>query len=319
MNILNLGKEIFDIEINQVVKLKEKLDDNFVKVVNEILSCNGKIVISGIGKSGIIGKKIAATLMSTGTTTVFMNAAEAVHGDLGMINSNDIVIIISNSGSSQEIVNIIEPIKRIGAKIISFTGNIESELAKNSDIVLYTGVEVEACPLNIAPTASTTALLVMGDALAITIMRLRNFEAKDFAMYHPGGALGRKLLLKVKDVMISYGNLPIVDTESTMDKILAELTEKRLGAVLMIEKESPKKILGILTDGDLKRLLKNKDNFFSFKAKEIFTVNPVTVFEDDNAYEALEKMEDNKKKVTVLPVLNKDNDLVGLVNIHDLL
>lgn len=319
MNILSLGKEIFDIEINQVIRLKETLNDNFIKVVNEILDCRGKIVISGIGKSGIIGKKIAATLMSTGTTAVFMNAAEAVHGDLGMINNNDIVIIISNSGSSQEIINIIDPIKRIGAKIISFTGNINSQLAENSDIVLYTGVEVEACPLNIAPTASTTALLVMGDALAITIMRLRKFEAKDFAMYHPGGALGRKLLLKVKDVMISYENLPIVDVNSNMDEILTELTEKRLGAVFMVEKENPKKILGILTDGDLKRLLKNKENFFSFKAKEVFSTNPVTVFEADNAYEALEKMEDNKKKVTVLPVLNKENELVGLVNIHDLL
>lgn len=319
MNILDLAKEVFEIEINQVNRLKETLDENFEKTVNEILECKGKIVIAGIGKSGIIGKKLAATLMSTGTTSVFMNAAEAVHGDLGMINPEDIVIVISNSGSSEEVIKIMEPVKRIGAKIIAFTGNPESKLAKSSDIVLYTGVETEACPLNIAPTASTTALLVMGDALAIVLMKLRKFEAKDFAMYHPGGALGKKLLLKVKDVMIPYGQLPIVYPEDSMEKILSELTDKRLGAVFMVEEANPVKILGILTDGDLKRLLKDKERFFSFRAKEIFCTNPVTVYQEENAYEALARMEDTNKKVTVLPVLNRKNELAGLVNIHNLL
>lgn len=319
MNILEIAKDVFEIEINQVIRLKETLDESFIKVVNVILECKGKVVIAGIGKSGIIGKKMAATLMSTGTTTVFMSAAEAIHGDLGMINSEDLVIIISNSGSSEEIINIIQPIKNIGAKIIAFTGNLESPLAINSDMVLYTGVEKEACPLNIAPTASTTALTVMGDAIAIALMKLRDFQSKDFAKYHPGGALGKKLLLNVKNVMITYDMLPLVYPNDNMETILSELTDKRLGAVLMVEEENPKKIIGILTDGDLKRLLKDKEAFFSFKAKDVFSKNPTTVCENDNAYEALEKMESINKKITVLPVLNKENELVGLVNIHNLL
>lgn len=318
MNILNLAKDIFEIEINQLNILKETLDNSFTNVVGKIFNCKGKIVIAGIGKSGIIGRKIASTLMSTGTTAVFMNAAEGVHGDLGMINPEDIVIIISNSGSSPEIIDIINPIKRIGANIIAFTGKIDSPLAKNSEEVLYTGVTQEACPLNIAPTASTTALLVMGDAIAITLMRLKNFEAKDFALYHPGGALGKKLLLKVKDIMTPFDKLPLVVPNTPMDKILEELTEKRLGAVLMVENINESKLIGILTDGDLKRLLKEKDNFFSFKAKDVCRTSPTVVFENENAFDALEKMERNEKKITVLPVLDNHNNLVGLLNIHNL-
>lgn len=315
MNILEFAKEIFDIEINELNNVKNKLDESFEKVINLILNSKGKVVVTGIGKSGIIGKKIAATLASTGTLAVFMNAAEGIHGDLGMIDKNDIVLAISNSGNSDEVISIIPSIKKIGAKLIAFTGNKKSILAKEADYIIDIGVEKEACPINLAPTSSTTATLVMGDALATTLIKLRNFKPEHFAIYHPGGALGKRLLLKVSDVMHKLDDLAIVEKHAPIDKVILEMTNKNLGAVCVVENNF---MIGIITEGDIRRALKNKESFFSYVANDIMTKNFTYVSENDMAIYALELMENRKSQISVLPVLN-DNTLIGLVRIHDLL
>ncbi|TDT70566.1 arabinose-5-phosphate isomerase [Hypnocyclicus thermotrophus] len=315
MDILKFAKEIFEIEINELNKVKNKLDNSFEKAINLILNSKGKVVVTGIGKSGIIGKKIAATFASTGTLAVFMNAAEGIHGDLGMISKDDIVLAISNSGNSDEVISIIPSIKKIGATLIALTGNKKSILAKEANCILNIGVETEACPINLAPTSSTTATLVMGDALAATLIKLRNFKPEHFAIYHPGGALGKRLLLKVNDVMHKSNNLAIVNSNAPIDKIIIEMTNKNLGAVCVVENDI---MVGIITEGDIRRALKNKENFFNYIANDIMTKNFTYITENDMAIKALELMENRESQISVLPVLN-NKKLVGLVRIHDLL
>ncbi|MGL5088984.1 MAG: KpsF/GutQ family sugar-phosphate isomerase [Cetobacterium sp.] len=313
MDIKKIAQDLFDREICELEKVKNKISDSLEVVVNLILKSKGKVVITGIGKSGIIGKKIAATLASTGTLTVFMNSAEGLHGDLGMINKDDIVIAISNSGNSDEVISIIPSIKKIGATVVAMTANPNSRLGKESFAVLDIGVEKEGCPLNLAPMSSTTSTLVMGDALATVLITARNFKPENFAVYHPGGSLGRRLLMKVKDVM--HKDLPIVELRSDMDTVIMTMTKKRLGLVCVVNNEE---LLGIITEGDIRRALKMKDKFFSMKAEDIMTKNYTRATEDIMALDALELMENRENQISVLPVL-MDKKVVGVVRIHDLL
>jgi len=316
MNILEEANKIFDIEIEELKKVQKRLDGELKKALDLILESKGKVVVTGIGKSGIIGKKISATLASTGTQSIFMNASEGLHGDLGMVGSEDVVLAISNSGASKEVLEILPAIKKIGAKIIAMTGNKKSELAKNGDVILDIGVEKEACPLNLAPTSSTTATLVMGDVISALLIKMKNFKPENFALYHPGGSLGRKLLTKVKDIMISGEKLPIAKKEDKIDKILLELTQKRVGAVCIVENDF--KLIGLVTEGDIRRALNDKENFFEFQAKDIMTKNPEKITSGQMAIEALELMEERENQISVLPVVDSSK-LVGVIRIHDLL
>ncbi|MEG0300798.1 MAG: KpsF/GutQ family sugar-phosphate isomerase [Cetobacterium sp.] len=313
MDIKKIAQDLFDKEICELEKVKNKISDSLEVVVNLILESKGKVVITGIGKSGIIGKKIAATLASTGTHAVFMNAAEGLHGDLGIISKNDIVIAISNSGNSDEVLSIIPSIKKIGAILVAMTGNPNSSLGKLSNAILNIGVEQEGCPLNLAPMSSTTSTLVMGDALATVLIKARNFKPENFAVYHPGGSLGRRLLMKVKDVM--HKDLPIVETYSDMDNVIMTMTKKRLGVVCIVKDDV---LLGIITEGDIRRALKMKDKFFTLKAEDIMTTNYTYATEDIMALDALELMENRESQISVLPVLD-GKKVVGVVRIHDLL
>jgi len=315
MDIKKFAKEVFDIEIKELKKVRDKIGSELERTANIILECKGKVVITGIGKSGIVGKKIAATLASTGTLTIFMNSAEGLHGDLGMVSKDDVVIAISNSGNSDEVISILPSIKKIGAKLIAMTGNKNSKLGVEADEILDIGVEKEACPMNIAPTSSTTATIVMGDALAATLIKLRNFKPENFAVYHPGGSLGRRLLMKVKDVMHSGDRLAIVKKETSIDEILMTMTKKKLGAVCVVEDE---KMVGIITEGDIRRALGNKEEFFSYRASDIMISKFTSINEDQMAVDALELMENRESQISVLPVLEGEK-LIGIVRIHDLL
>ncbi|MGL5573539.1 MAG: KpsF/GutQ family sugar-phosphate isomerase, partial [Cetobacterium sp.] len=289
MDIKKIAQDLFDKEICELEKVKGKISDSLEIVVNLILNSKGKVVITGIGKSGIIGKKIAATLASTGTLAVFMNSAEGLHGDLGMINKNDIVIAISNSGNSDEVISIIPSIKKIGATLIAMTGNSNSRLGKEADAILDIGVEKEGCPLNLAPMSSTTSTLVMGDALATVLITARNFKPENFAVYHPGGSLGRRLLMKVRDVM--HKDLPIAQLTSDMDTVIMTMTKKRLGVVCIVENDE---LLGIITEGDIRRALKMKDKFFTLKAEDIMTRDYTYATENIMALDALDLMENRE-------------------------
>ncbi|MGL5279002.1 MAG: KpsF/GutQ family sugar-phosphate isomerase [Cetobacterium sp.] len=313
MDVKKIAQDLFDKEICELEKVKSKISDSLETVVNLILNSKGKVVITGIGKSGIIGKKIAATLASTGTLAVFMNSAEGLHGDLGMINKNDIVIAISNSGNSDEVISILPSIKKIGATLIAMTGNPNSRLGKEADAILDIGVEKEGCPLNLAPMSSTTSTLVMGDALATVLITARNFKPENFAVYHPGGSLGRRLLMKVRDVM--HKDLPIAQLASDMDTVIMTMTKKRLGVVCIVENDE---LLGIITEGDIRRALKMRDKFFTLKAEDIMTRNYTYATENIMALDALDLMENRESQISVLPVLS-GKQVVGVVRIHDLL
>ncbi len=316
MNSIENAKKIFDSEIEELIKVKNKIDSNFETAVDLILRTTGKVVITGIGKSGIIGKKIAATLASTGTYSVFMNSAEGLHGDLGIISPNDIVIAISNSGNSDEVLSLLPSINKIGAKIIAMTGNANSPLGRASFCILNVGIEKEGCPLNLAPMASATATLVMGDALAATLIEKRNFRPEHFAVYHPGGALGRRLLMRLKDIMHTGDKLPLVSDIATTEELILMMTKKRLGAVCVMN--SLGKMIGIITEGDLRRALSRKDEFFKLKSTDIMTSNFTSAEEEIMAIEALDLMENRESQISVLPVIT-DGKLVGIVRIHDLL
>ncbi|MDY3059742.1 KpsF/GutQ family sugar-phosphate isomerase [Fusobacterium sp.] len=315
MDIINYAKEIFDSEIEELKIVREKIDSEMIDVVNIILESKGKVVVTGIGKSGLIGKKIAATLASTGTYAVFMNSAEGLHGDLGMISKEDVVLAISNSGNSDEIVAILPSIKKIGAKIVAMTGNRNSKLGRAADKILNIGVKREGCPLNLAPMSSTTSTLVMGDALAAILIKMRDFKPENFALYHPGGSLGKRLLMRVSDVMHKDDKIPFCDKESSIDNVILVMTEKRLGAVCVMNGDL---MVGIITEGDIRRALKRKEEFFNLKAKDIMTRNFTRVSEDSMAIDALELMENRESQISVLPVF-KDVKLVGIVRVHDLL
>ncbi|MGG7035828.1 MAG: SIS domain-containing protein [Flavobacterium sp.] len=311
-NILAVAKKTIQAESEAIAKLIDFLNDDFVKSTETILNSKGRLIVSGIGKSAIIAQKIVATLNSTGTPSMFLHASEAIHGDLGMVQPNDVVICISKSGNSPEIKVLAPIIKKFGNTLIAITGNMTSFLAKSSDFVLNTTVESEACPLNLAPTNSTTAQLVMGDALAVCLMELRNFKSENFAKYHPGGALGKKLLLRVKD-MLEHSLKPMVSPEASVKKVIFEISEKRLGVTAVIEND---KIIGIITDGDIRRMLENNDTFVHLTAKDIMTKNPKMVESADMVVNAFNIMEDNS--ITQLVVAD-NGDYKGILHLHDIL
>lgn len=299
-------------ESESIAKLVTFLDDNFVETVQLIHNSKGRLVVTGIGKSAIIAQKIVATLNSTGTPSLFLHASEAIHGDLGMVQPGDVVICISKSGNSPEIKVLVPLLKRFGNKLIAITGNTTSFLGKESDYVLNTYVETESCPNNLAPTNSTTAQLVMGDALAVCLMEMQNFTAEDFAKYHPGGALGKKLLLRVGD-MLDTTHRPVVAPDSSVKSAIHEISEKRLGVTAVLEND---KVIGIITDGDIRRMLNKTENISGLTAKDIMTVNPKTIKSTELVSDALNILEDFS--ITQLVVVD-NGDYKGVLHLHDIL
>ncbi|WP_150464426.1 SIS domain-containing protein [Francisella sp. XLW-1] len=314
MDHIQNAKQTFELEIQALEKLKESIGDNFKKACNIILRNNqGRVIITGMGKSGQIGKKIAATLASTGTPAFFVHPGEAGHGDFGMITNKDVVVAISNSGNSSEIMGIMPMIKHLNIPIISITSNKNSLMAKNSDVTLDLGVDKEACPLNLAPTSSTTATLVLGDALAIALLKAKNFSARDFAFSHPSGALGRKLILKVENIMRKGNEIPKVKSTDNIRKAILEISDKGVGGTLVVDDD---KLLGIFTDGDLRRMFE-AESFNSQRAiSEVMSQNPKAVSSDEMAIIALEEME--KFEITSLAVVDGKNNVEGIITMHDL-
>ena len=314
-HLLALARQVLDIEIDALRAVSSRLDLQFADAVHLILACTGRVVVSGMGKSGHIGCKIAATLASTGTPSFFMHPGEASHGDLGMIAHDDVVLALSNSGESNEIVSIIPLIKRRGAKFIAMTGNPNSTMARVADVHLDASVDKEACPLNLAPTASTTAALALGDALAVALLDARGFSADDFARTHPGGSLGRRLLIHVRDVMHTGTALPQIGHDASLKTALLEMTEKGLGMTAVVDAAG--KVAGVFTDGDLRRALEHALDLQQARVTDLMTHHPKTIHADELAVAAVEKME--SLKINGLLVVDENNVLVGALNMHDLL
>jgi len=301
-------------EANAIKLAAEKIDENVKSAVDILLKCQGKIVVSGMGKTGIIGRKISATLASTGTTSIFLHAAEGLHGDLGIISPDDVFLAISYTGNTSELVSLIPYVKFNKIPIIAITGNKNSELAKNANVVLDCFVPKEYEPFGLVPTSSTTVALAIGDALAITLIKKKNFQINDFAKFHPGGTIGKKLLLKVKDLMHTKNNNPVVNSDVLFSDALVEMTSKGLGCTSVVEN---KKLTGIITDGDLRRILSNFQNAQNLKVKRVMTENPISGSPEMLAVDALTLMEDHK--ITMLPIVDKDNSPVGMLHMHDLI
>ena len=313
MEIKKLAQEVFEIEAKEIANLSHRLTDDFEKSINAILESSGKLIVSGMGKSGIIGKKIAATLASTGTPSFFLHPGEAYHGDLGMIEENDIVLLISNSGETDEVLKLIPFLKHQKNCTISMSGNNDSTLAKNTNYHLNIAVEKEACPLFLAPTSSTTATLVMGDALAVTLMKLRDFKEENFAKFHPGGSLGRRLLTTVGDVMKKH-ELPITNSNATIKEVIQRITEGKLGLVVVTDENG---INGVITDGDIRRAMESKEKeFFGLLAKNLMSLHPKVIDESEKLITASTIMSENK--INSLLVVNAVNDFVGVVQMYDL-
>ena len=312
-NIISAALATIQLEADSISKLKDFIDDSFVKAVENIAASKGRLVVSGIGKSAIIAQKIVATFNSTGTPALFMHAADAIHGDLGMIQKGDVIIIISKSGESPEIKLLVTLIKNFGNTIIAIVGSVSSFLAIQSDIILNTTVDQEACPNNLAPTTSTTAQMVMGDALAICLMQIKGFDTADFAKFHPGGMLGKKLYLRVID-LAAQNERPAVLRDTTISQVIVEMTKKRLGATAIIEKDNT--IAGIITDGDLRRMLEKTTDITLLQAKDIMSKNPSTIGADLLAVDALETMK--RKNISQLIVI-ENNFYAGIIHLHDLI
>ena len=311
-NIFKIARSVFDIESNSISQLKSKLTDDFTMSVTEILNSDGRIIVAGIGKSANIASKIVATFNSTGQPSIFLHAADALHGDLGNVQKNDIVICISKSGNTKEIKLLVPLIKKLGNKIISICGNLNSYLAKESDFCLDVSVEKEACPNNLAPTSSTTAQLVMGDALAVCLLELRDFSDEDFARFHPGGILGKRLFLKVSDI-ISEQSKAFVYPNSTLQEVIVEISAKRLGSAAVINQS---KLIGIITDGDLRRMLEDSPDISNIIASDIMSDSPRTISPDMLVSEALTILE--KNNISQLIVLD-NSEYKGIIHIHDIL
>lgn len=313
--LLAKARGIVDIEIQALEDLKSQLDEQFVRAVEMIESCSGRVIITGMGKSGLIGKKIAATLSSTGTPSYFLHPAEGSHGDLGTLMKQDIVIAISNSGESPEILNILPLLKRFGVPLIAMTGKLNSTLAQQSDVVLNIAVRQEACPLGLAPTASTTSTLALGDTLAVVLLERRGFSEEDFAMFHPAGSLGKRLLLKVEDLMHRHDALPLVSLDTPFLDALMEVSLKKLGMAIVVDDVGC--MQGILTDGDVRRALSKFENPRTIQLAEIITRSPKLIEPGDLAVSALRRMEEHK--ITVLVSCNEDGQPIGAVHLHDIL
>ena len=310
--IKKIAKETISLEVDAISKLQNRIDDDFVNVINLILNAKGRLIVVGIGKSANIANKMVATFNSTGQPAIFVHAADAIHGDLGNIQSGDVVICISKSGNTPEIKALLPFIKNMGNAVIALTGNMDSFLAKESDYTLDVSVEKEACPNNLAPTSSTTAQLVMGDALAVSLLACKDFTDKDFARFHPGGTLGKRLYLKLTDILSSESN-PIVSSESSINEVIIEISKKRLGATAVVDNDI---LSGIITDGDLRRMLGEGKDFTDLKAKDIMNISPKTIAVDSLAFDALEVMERNN--ISQLVVID-GSKYVGIVHLHEII
>jgi arabinose-5-phosphate isomerase len=314
--ILNIAKKVLKTEAEAVYALIEKLNSNFEKAVDIIYSSKGRVVITGMGKSGLVGKKIAATLASTGTPAFFLHPAEASHGDLGMVTSDDVIIAISNSGETEEILGLIPFLKRFNVQVISITGNPNSTLSKVADVTLDVSVKEEACPFGVVPTASTTAMMAMGDALAVALLSKKGFKEEDFAFFHPRGSIGKKLFIQVKDLMHKGDEIPKVFPETPMSKAVLEMSSKRLGHTIVLDDKG--KLAGIITDGDVRRgLEKWGGKLFEMTAGKVMTKNPKTVSDEELAAKALSIMENHS--ITALVVSDKKEKPVGIIHLHDIL
>ncbi len=313
--VIKQAIEVLRTEAEGILKLADRVDDNFARMVELICNSEGRLIVSGIGKSGIIGRKIVATLNSTGTRSLFLHPVEAMHGDLGMVCPDDIFLALSNSGETYEL-NILAPsIRNIGCKTIAFTGKLRSTLAKHSDIVIDVGVDREACPLGLVPTASSTAMLAMGDALAVVLINKKHFKSSDFKKIHPGGLLGQRLSSSVKDIMLTGEGVPSVFKDAAMNEAIKEINRPGLGVTFVLR--SDQSLCGIITDGDIRRMLASKKPIFELNAEDVMSTNPRTVSPDSPAYDALNIMEQHQ--ITVLPVTDSSGKVQGVLHLHDIL
>jgi len=315
--LLERARRIFEIESEAILQLRERLNEDFVRAVNLILDCRGKVIVTGIGKSGLVSQKMASTFACSGTPAFFLHPAEGLHGDIGMIARDDVVIAVSNSGETEEVIKLLPIIKRFGLKLIAMTGNCASELARNGDVVLDIGVKQEACSLGLVPTASTAATMAMGDALAITVLERRGFCEEDFALLHPGGSLGKKLLLRVSDLMHRHDQVPMVSEDDSMKLVLLEMTSKRLGVTGVCN--SKHELIGIVTDGDLRRALEKGFDILKTTARDVMTPAPKTIPQEALAAEALRRME--LHSITSLFISDNESpcSVDGIIHLHDIL
>lgn len=313
--INELAKEVLEIEANSILRLKNNIGVEFDKAIDILYNCKGRVIVTGMGKSGLIGKKIAATMSSTGTPAYFLHPAESTHGDSGVITRDDVIIAISNSGETQELMNLLPLIKRFGCPMIGLTGNTNSTLAKASEVALDISVEREACPLGKAPTASTTATLAMGDTLAVCLMEKKGFTKEDFLMFHPSGKLGKGLTYKVKDLMITGDRMPLVSDNESFANVINTISEYKLGMAIILDEN--RKLSGVLTDGDIRRTIIKYPNSADIKVKEVMTVNPKRITSDAYAASALNLME--KYSITALAVVDEYDNPIGVIHVHDLL
>lgn len=316
MDLLEELRRVIDLEGKAIAQLSETVGPPYEEAVRLLATCSGRVILTGVGKSGLIAQKIAATLVSTGTPAVFLHAAEGMHGDIGIVTKDDIVIAVGKSGESEELITILPFVRKLGARIISITAKADSTMARTSDLVLLTPIEEEACPLNMAPTCSTTAALVLGDAIAMTLMKLRNFQPTDFALFHPGGQLGKRLLLTVGDMMRSGEANSTIHISRDVRSMLCEITSKHAGAVSVVDDGD--RLLGIVTDFDIRRALESGRDIFALTIQEIMNQKPSFIYEDDMAIAALEMMERRERPISVLPVLNRAGKVVGMIHLHDL-
>jgi arabinose-5-phosphate isomerase len=312
--IIETGKEVIRIEAEAVKNLYDKIDANFAKAVELIMKSEGRVVLTGVGKSGLIARKIVATLNSTGTPAIYLHPTDALHGDLGMVRREDVVILLSKSGATEELQMLIPMLKRLRVPLIGILGAVKSRMSKQMDVVLDVEVLEEACPYDLAPTASTTASLVMGDAISVALLRRRGFTEQDFAMLHPGGSLGKRLSLKISEIMITDEAIPIVTRNTSFKDSILEITSKRLGVTCVVDDDGI--LIGVITDGDLRRLLERETNLSELVAFEMMTENPKSMKPGQLASYALQRME--SYKITCLPVTDKDEKPVGIIHLHDL-
>jgi arabinose-5-phosphate isomerase len=315
MGIVEYAKEVLRIESESISSLIKRIGPEFERAVNMILNAPGRVILTGIGKSGLIGRKISATLNSTGTPSIFLHPAEALHGDLGMVTKDDIVIAISNGGRTIEINRLLPILRNMGVKIIAFTGDVNSPMSKMSDLVIDVGVEREACPMGLAPTASTTAALAMGDALAVALIRCRRFTRDDFKRFHPGGSLGERLASRVSEIMLTGDRIPIVSTGATMMHALEEINNKGIGATLVVRED--KRLVGIICDGDIRRAIIKYGNIQDMKVEDVMTPSPKIVDENQSAGEALSLME--FYGITHLVIIDEIGRVKGIIHLHDIL